>query len=224
MKSQSDAAPEKLVKRTRDTSVRRDRVRRAILEAAIREFADRGYHAVSTREIAARAGVSNGLPYRYFPSIDALAAACMEYGGKIWQQARVDYLDRHPTSNLTEYIVEYMVFVRQFISADKLGIYQFYKRHVDLDDFPFLQMLDDVSTPEPDFDHEVSAAFARGEIRDDVPVELAQYIVDMVYTDIQETLYYRTGERDFGLTAADDDGVRVLVRTIVRTALAGILK
>jgi AcrR family transcriptional regulator len=50
----------------------------ALVEAAARLLAERGYHGATTREIAARAGVSVGSLYQYFPSRDALVTAVLE--------------------------------------------------------------------------------------------------------------------------------------------------
>ncbi len=49
-----------------------------ILEAAARIFAEHGYAAGTTNRIAARAGVSIGSLYEYFPNKDALLVALME--------------------------------------------------------------------------------------------------------------------------------------------------
>ena len=46
--------------------------RREILDAALRCFADEGYHATTNRKIARRAGITEGLIYHYFPSKKAL--------------------------------------------------------------------------------------------------------------------------------------------------------
>ncbi len=43
-----------------------------ILEAAARVFAEKGYHAATTKEIAAQAGVSEGTIYNYFESKEDL--------------------------------------------------------------------------------------------------------------------------------------------------------
>lgn len=50
---------------TRQTSEER---RAAVLDAAMREFAERGYHAASTAAIAKRAGISQPYIYALFPS------------------------------------------------------------------------------------------------------------------------------------------------------------
>jgi AcrR family transcriptional regulator len=51
---------------------------RAILDAAARVFATRGYAAGTTNHIALRAGVSIGSLYEYFPNKDALLVALMD--------------------------------------------------------------------------------------------------------------------------------------------------
>lgn len=54
---------------------RRPFVREKVLEAAFDLFARRGYEAVSTREIAAQAGIGHASMYRHFPSKESLGRA-----------------------------------------------------------------------------------------------------------------------------------------------------
>jgi AcrR family transcriptional regulator len=58
-------------KRKRNRVVRE----RALLAAASKLFASRGYEATTTREIAARAGCAEGLIHRYFKSKAGLLLA-----------------------------------------------------------------------------------------------------------------------------------------------------
>jgi AcrR family transcriptional regulator len=56
------------------------RERRAdLLEAAVIEFAESGYHGTRTADIAARAGVSQPYVYALFPDKRALFLACHDY-------------------------------------------------------------------------------------------------------------------------------------------------
>lgn len=50
----------------------------AVLDAAARVFEEHGYAAGTTNRIAARAGVSIGTLYQYFPNKEALAATLLE--------------------------------------------------------------------------------------------------------------------------------------------------
>lgn len=60
---------------------RRDKAatKRALLDAALAVFAQRGYDGATTKEVAAKAGVNEGLIQRYFASTDAEGR---EIGGK----------------------------------------------------------------------------------------------------------------------------------------------
>ena len=60
-------------RRQRRAAARRDQ----ILDAAATVFADRGFHAATTREIAAAADVSEGTIYNYFDSKDDLLISLM---------------------------------------------------------------------------------------------------------------------------------------------------
>jgi AcrR family transcriptional regulator len=53
--------------------------RAGIIASARRLFAEKGFHATTTRELAAAAGASEALLFKHFPSKDALYAAMMEH-------------------------------------------------------------------------------------------------------------------------------------------------
>ena len=71
--------PQTLRVRARARRLPRRQRREAILEAAIRLFAARGYHGVTTRELAAAAGVSEPILYRHFPTKQDLYSAIIEH-------------------------------------------------------------------------------------------------------------------------------------------------
>ena len=60
---------------TRQRSTAEER-REAVIEAAIDEFGEHGYHAASTGAIAKRAGISQPYIYALFPDKEALFLAC----------------------------------------------------------------------------------------------------------------------------------------------------
>lgn len=55
-----------------DRSIAPEERRRLILDAAVRVFARKGYHACRVSDIAEEAGVAHGLLYHYFPSKEAV--------------------------------------------------------------------------------------------------------------------------------------------------------
>ena len=64
---------------------RRETARKKILDASLRVFARKGFHAASMEAIAEDSGVSKGLPYKYFRSKEDLLAQALN--------ARLDHLD-----------------------------------------------------------------------------------------------------------------------------------
>jgi AcrR family transcriptional regulator len=59
--------------------------RRQILDAARTLFAERGFHATTTRDLAAAADINDALLYRYFPDKQAILAALMDEAVEIFQ-------------------------------------------------------------------------------------------------------------------------------------------
>jgi AcrR family transcriptional regulator len=57
----------------------REEVRQAVIEAAIRLFAERGPASVSIRELAAEAGVNHGLVHRHFGTKEELLTVVMNH-------------------------------------------------------------------------------------------------------------------------------------------------
>ena len=54
-------------------------MRRQILDTALQLFRQRGFEATTVRDIASGAGLSLGAAYYYFPSKEAIVAACYDY-------------------------------------------------------------------------------------------------------------------------------------------------
>jgi AcrR family transcriptional regulator len=74
------------------------RTREGVVEAAHREFSERGYAPTTAKSIAARAGVAVGTFYHYFPDKDAVLREIAA--------ARVDALEQRMTSNAPDVRLE----------------------------------------------------------------------------------------------------------------------
>ncbi|MGE0400537.1 MAG: TetR/AcrR family transcriptional regulator [Kofleriaceae bacterium] len=71
VRSDNAPPPTAAVRRSRGRPLIDDK-RRIILDAALRVFAERGFHGTNVPEVAARAGVGVGTLYRYFENKEAL--------------------------------------------------------------------------------------------------------------------------------------------------------
>ena len=85
--------------RPRGTSAQGRATREHLYTTAIRLIAERGWEATTLREVAAEAGVSVGLLYRYFPSKRAVLLAfydqlSAEYAARAVQMERGSWRDR----------------------------------------------------------------------------------------------------------------------------------
>jgi TetR/AcrR family fatty acid metabolism transcriptional regulator len=76
--------------------------RRQILDAAVRAFAKKGYHASRVSDIAEEAGVAYGLVYHYFESKDAVLDAIFRemWGMMVGAINAVESLDDSPREQL----------------------------------------------------------------------------------------------------------------------------
>jgi AcrR family transcriptional regulator len=76
------------------TSARRERVRNALLDAAERLFATKGYGATTVTEIAVEAGVSRPTAFRYFPTKADFVFAVQDE----WREALRRVVDDEPAT------------------------------------------------------------------------------------------------------------------------------
>ncbi len=114
--SQATASPKVQAKRRR---------RRAeILQAALRAFRDKGYHATTLDDIAERIGIRNTALYHYFPDKEAILYACHRES-----LAEVDRLLAEATSHcerapdqLTYIIREHVRVMTETLQGSPLGL------------------------------------------------------------------------------------------------------
>jgi AcrR family transcriptional regulator len=82
--------------------------REQILEAALDVFAEEGFNGATTKVIAARADVTHGLIYFYFPSKDDLFDAAFEHQAQS-DFARLDFTDERDSTDAPEQILRRVV-------------------------------------------------------------------------------------------------------------------
>lgn len=88
-------------------SERNVEVKNRLLNAAIEEFAEKGYKAASTNIITRRANVSKGLLFHYFKNKEGLYIACYEHVLK-WSQTQFeDFAEKAKDLDLFEFLREW---------------------------------------------------------------------------------------------------------------------
>jgi len=93
-----------------DGSIAPESKRKLILEAAIRVFADHGYHGARVGDIAADAGVAHGLLYHYFASKDdVLRTIFVENWGELVKRFRAVEASDEPAPEKLEGVAKILL-------------------------------------------------------------------------------------------------------------------
>jgi AcrR family transcriptional regulator len=185
--------------------------RDVILQAAVRVFAAKGYHACRVGDIAAEAGVSHGLMYHYFRSKeDVLETIFGETWGRLVDEiARLEAADLPTVDKLRAIASFYLgswatgpdlirVLVREVARSPEVG------RRVDAGAHVFLGIR-----------RILEAGQARGDIRRDADPRLTTWVI---YGALEEIL---TGWVLGRLPDGPDDVARA-VDTVVEVMAAGL--
>jgi AcrR family transcriptional regulator len=144
---------------------------RDILEAAIDLFGEEGFHDVSTRKIAARAGVSEGTLFNYFSSKNELMRAIL---GRIYEEltnnASVILRDELDSRKRLQLLAENHITV---MSRDNALFMRMIQAYMNVDLGGYTKIRDSVLHKMNlsyawVFDVTVKEAVARGEVREDV--------------------------------------------------------
>jgi TetR/AcrR family fatty acid metabolism transcriptional regulator len=186
--------------------------RQLLLEAAVRVFAEKGYHAARVGDIAEEAGVAYGLLYHYFRSKDEV----------------LETIFRTTWSNMlgtVESIAETGETAREQLRKVSEVILRTWRRDPDLvrvlvrevTRSPQLQrQVDEISAALRSLQGIIERGQETGEFRDDVDPRLASVVW---YGALEEVL---TGWV-LGRLADDDDGIEQAERTVVGLLTNGLI-
>ena len=108
------------------------RRKRAILDAAIRLFRERGYHGTSIRDIGSAAGVTSAALYRHFANKDEVLETAIWEGMRRVDRASREVLreEGRPPAEILEALVR--TFARIMIEdREQLAVYHFEARHLE---------------------------------------------------------------------------------------------
>jgi AcrR family transcriptional regulator len=187
--------------------------RRQILDAAVRVFARKGFHASRVGDIAEEAGVAHGLLYHYFESKDAVLEAVFAENWNVLLEriGSVEETDE-PAADQLRHIATIILRTWLHLPDVVRVVVQEFGRSPELAD-----RIGDLAQPIELFQRVIARGVARGEFREDIDPRVAATIV---YGGIDELL---TGWVLDRLPAAEDD-VAAAEKTFFEINLSGLLK
>ena len=193
-----------------DGSIVQDK-RKLILDAAIRVFADHGYHGARVADIAADAGVAHGLLYHYFASKDdVLRTIFVENWGELIGRFRAVEAADEPAQEKIEGIAKILlrtwrndpalvtVMVREVARSQQIQ-----------------EQVEDVGEAFQILQRIIEEGQATGAFRRDIDARLASWVV---YGGLEEVL---TGWVLGQLPDGEDEVARA-ERTAIEVALSGL--
>lgn len=187
--------------------------RRQLLDAAVRVFARKGFHASRVGDIAEEAGVAHGLLYHYFDSKDAVLDAVFAENWNVLLEriASVEGTDE-PAADQLRHIATIILRTWLHLPDVVRVVIQEFGRSPELAD-----RIGDLAQPIELFQRVIERGIARGEFREDIDPRVAATIV---YGGIDELLTGWVLER---LPAGEDD-VAAAEKTYFEINLSGLLK
>jgi len=187
--------------------------RRQLLDAAVRVFARKGFHASRVGDIAEEAGVAHGLLYHYFESKDQVLEAVFHENWSVLQArvASVEDTDE-PAADQLRHIAAILlrtwlhlpdvvrVVVREFARSPELAA-----------------RIGELAQPVEVIARVIERGVARGEFRRDVDPRLAATVV---YGSIDELLTAWV----LGRLPAGEEDVAAAERTLLEISLRGLAR
>jgi AcrR family transcriptional regulator len=187
--------------------------RRQILDAAVRAFAEKGYHACRVSDIAEEAGVAYGLVYHYFESKDAVLEAVFRemWGRMVGVIEGIIEMEESPREQLRKTCAFVLRTWRDFPDVVRVLVREV-ARSGDL----FYREVEEIALAFAALQRIVENGQSQGVFRDDLSPRLGAWII---YGALEEIL---TGWV-LGRLPGEDEDVRVAERSVVAVLSDGLL-
>ena len=185
--------------------------RRQLLDAAVRVFARKGFHASRVGDIAEEAGVAHGLLYHYFKSKDQVLEAVFHENWSLLI-ARIESVEETDESSADQLRHIAAIILRTWLHLPDVVrvVIQEFGRSPELAD-----RVGELTLPIDAIERVIRRGIERGEFREDIdPV----FAATVVYGSIDELL---TGWV-LGRLPSDEDAVARAEQTLVEVTLLGL--
>ena len=185
--------------------------RRQLLDAAVRVFARKGFHASRVGDIAEEAGVAHGLLYHYFKSKDEVLEAVFHDNWSLLQQriASVEETDE-PAADQLRHITAIVLRTWLHLPDVVTVVVREFGRSPEL-----AERIGELAQPIEVIERTIERGIARGEFRSDIDPRIA---ATAVYGSIDEVL---TGWVLGRLPSGEED-VAKAEKTLLEVSLAGL--
>ena len=187
--------------------------RRQLLEAAVRVFARKGFHASRVGDIAEEAGVAHGLLYHYFESKDQVLEAVFHenWSVLIARIANVEETDE-PAADQLRHIATIVLRTWLHLPDVVRVVIREFGRSPELE-----ERLGELTQPIDAIQRVIERGIERGEFRNDVDPRFAAAVV---YGSIDELLTAWV----LGRLPAEEEDVAAAERTLLEVSLLGLLR
>ena len=186
--------------------------RRQLLEAAVRVFARKGFHASRVGDIAEEAGVAHGLLYHYFDSKDQVLEAVFHENWSVLQEriASVEETDE-PAPDQLRHVA--MIVLRTWLHLPDVVrvVIREFGRSPELAD-----RIGELAQPIEVIERIIARGVERGEFRQDIDPRVAATVV---YGGIYELLTAWVLDR----LPADEEAVAAAEQTFFAVSLRGLV-
>ncbi len=194
-----------------------------IIEAALREFADKGYQQASLNVIVADSGIAKGSLYHYFTDKSGIFLYVFDFAIAVVRRVLVQVKDGTAEedffSRLERSLLAGLEFIRQHPQ-----IYGIYLKILFDQQVPQRQeLLQRVRQYAADYLHSLlRQGLARGELRPDLPAASVVFLLDALLDRFLQAATVPAFDVVLGLEQADPDSVRQRVRELLEVLRRGL--
>jgi TetR/AcrR family transcriptional regulator len=195
-----------------------------VLDAALAEFAEQGYHQASLNRLVAQAGIAKGSLYQYFPNKEGIFYYIFQYALKMVRRTlttvKEETLEENFFIRLEKSLLAGVAFLRQHPRIFNLYLKIQFDKNV-----PFREeFLAAVRRHAAEyFGSLVRRAQSRGELRAGVPQGAVLFLLDAVFDRFLQAVAVPALDVTLGLHQATDAAIHQHVRELISLLREGLM-
>lgn len=191
-----------------------------VLDAALTEFADQGYHQASLNRLVAQAGIAKGSLYQYFPNKEGIFRHIFQIALNLVRQTLVEVKETTENENLFTRLEKSLQAGVRFLQEHP-RIYSLYLKIQFDRQTPFRQdLLAAVRRHAGEyFGSLITRARARGELRPGISEPAARFLLDAVFDRFLQAVAVPYLDVTFDLHQAPEEAIQRRIRELI-----GLLK